>query len=349
MPPLAYGADTPALHTYTGFYDNWRAQNPYAGEIPIFDEKSRSIIAERNHRSKKNIKANSSHENLSRWAQIGVYGSTGTSTLNTAAQVGSSSPGFAGAVATAIAAGGVIAISSTGIGLLVVSGVLIVTQGALAYRSRLRTIVHIEALTQIFYAYHTDRDKIASMEVCPYVKGRDSDEALDYEAEVDKINRSYGFKLHAIKFNNPANHDLHGKSVTPHNIILNSVLPFIIEQKKRKLSRKTVVAGGAVLIGAGGLFETARGTLRTIQKHWQGTKAEHRTNAALFLAYHYQTMGCNLTTSIIVQLFSSDYGLIINSMSRSEAEALDGHLDDLRHMPLERLKDLLMEKLNSSG
>lgn len=79
----------------------------------------------------------------------------------------------------------------------------------------------------------------------------------------------------------------------------------------------------------------------------QGTKAVDRVNAALFLAYHFQTMGCNLTTMIIVQLFSSDYGL--KNDSTLDSAAVNAHLDELRHLPLERLKDLLMEKLNSSG
>lgn len=238
MPTLAKGDDERALLTYTRYYDDWRTKNRYAGEIPIFDETSRLNIAVRNERSKKKIKPNSSHETLSRAATIGVYGSTGISTLNSAAQVATSSQGFAGIVSTAIATGGVIAISSTGIGLLVVSGVLIIAQGALAYRSRLRTIEHIEALTQLFYAYHNNRDEIASNEVCPLTKGANSKEVSDYEAMVDDINGNFGFTLHAIRFNNPANQDLHGKVVTHHTIISNCVLPFIIEQKKENYQER---------------------------------------------------------------------------------------------------------------
>ena len=86
-----------------------------------------------------------------------------------------------------------------------------------------------------------------------------------------------------------------------HQMILDSVLPYIISQKRKKTIRRGI--GSIPLVSLG---ETIRSIGRKAQKTWRGTLGKEREDHAMTLAKHLITHDCHLAQAIVAELFSDE-------------------------------------------
>jgi hypothetical protein len=93
-----------------------------------------------------------------------------------------------------------------------------------------------------------------------------------------------------------------------HNIVANEVLPYIILQKASKFQRKVFSSVPGL-----GLLETARAVGNKAYKALKGTLGEERTNAARWLARHLITHNCALAQGIVVELYSFDEFVVMQT------------------------------------
>lgn len=100
-----------------------------------------------------------------------------------------------------------------------------------------------------------------------------------------------------------------------HKHILSVVLPYIINQKKRKMRRKgeeTVPLLGSLCTGV----ETG---MRSIYKRIRGKRGTERHHLAQCLTVHLVSCECNLAQDIVSQLWSQDEMMAIRAMDSDEA------------------------------
>ena len=86
-----------------------------------------------------------------------------------------------------------------------------------------------------------------------------------------------------------------------HHNIVHVVLPYIIQQKKKKRMRKA-----ARTLPVLGNIETARSMMRKSMKLWSKTNGKQRGIKAEQLALHHVQTNCAVTSAIIAELFSVD-------------------------------------------
>ncbi|MEM1160974.1 MAG: hypothetical protein AAGJ28_08580 [Pseudomonadota bacterium] len=86
-----------------------------------------------------------------------------------------------------------------------------------------------------------------------------------------------------------------------HQMILDTVLPYIIAQKRKKMIRRGV--GAIPVVGLG---ETFRSIGKKIKKLSSGTLGQEREEMAMVLAKHYITHDCLLCQQIIAELLSDE-------------------------------------------
>ena len=84
-----------------------------------------------------------------------------------------------------------------------------------------------------------------------------------------------------------------------HKYIIDSVLPYIIAQKKKKKTRKIV--GSVPVLGSTPM--AARRIAKGTYKFIRGTRGKARSKQAEVLARHHRNGACELTTAIIAELF----------------------------------------------
>ena len=84
-----------------------------------------------------------------------------------------------------------------------------------------------------------------------------------------------------------------------HKYIVDSVLPYIIAQKKKKKTRKIV--GSVPILGSTPM--AARRAIKGTYKFIRGTRGKARSKQAEVLSKHHRDGGCELTTAIIAELF----------------------------------------------
>lgn len=109
-----------------------------------------------------------------------------------------------------------------------------------------------------------------------------------------------------------------------HHDVLDTVLPYVIAQKKKKSYRRGIGAIPIVSLG-----ETVRSIGKKIKKKVTGTLGQDRENHAHTLAKHYITHDCSLSQRIVAELLSDDEELW------------------LRYQPFPVVKGVLMEKFRS--
>lgn len=112
--------------------------------------------------------------------------------------------------------------------------------------------------------------------------------------------------------------------VHEHNEILNTVLPYVIAQKRKKSYRRGVGAIPVISLG-----ETVRSIGKKIKKTVNGSIGQERETHAHTLAKHYITHDCNLCQRIIAELLPEEEELW------------------LRYQPFPIVKGILMEKFRS--
>lgn len=100
-----------------------------------------------------------------------------------------------------------------------------------------------------------------------------------------------------------------------HKYILSVVLPYIIDQKKRKSRRK----GEEVVPVLGGLCTAAEEGMRSIYKRITGKRGKARHQMAQALTVHLITCECNLAQDIVSQLWSHDEMMAIRAMDSDES------------------------------
>lgn len=86
-----------------------------------------------------------------------------------------------------------------------------------------------------------------------------------------------------------------------HKYLIETVLPYIIAQKRKKRRRRIFGAIPAV-----NLLESLKAAGRKAWKKARGTLGKDRALHAHFLALHHQTSECELTVNIISELFGVD-------------------------------------------
>ena len=84
-----------------------------------------------------------------------------------------------------------------------------------------------------------------------------------------------------------------------HKYIVDSVLPYIIEKKKAKKTRKII--GSVPVLGS--VPMSARRAIKGTYKFVRGTRGKARSKQAEMLARHHKDGRCELTTAIIAELF----------------------------------------------
>ncbi|ARU58417.1 MAG: hypothetical protein MI864_17455 [Pseudomonadales bacterium] len=100
-----------------------------------------------------------------------------------------------------------------------------------------------------------------------------------------------------------------------HNYILNTVLPYIIAQKKRKMRRK----GEETVPILGGMCTTLEEGARSIFKRVSGSRGKQRHHMAQALTVHLVSCECNLAQDIVAELWSNEEMMAIRSMDSDEA------------------------------
>jgi hypothetical protein len=88
-----------------------------------------------------------------------------------------------------------------------------------------------------------------------------------------------------------------------HTYIRDTILPWIIRQKKQKAFKK---GASAVTLGTGGILTTGVGVARNLYKRAKGTLGTKRSYYADVLAVHFLTHSCELVERILWSLFSDD-------------------------------------------
>ena len=99
-------------------------------------------------------------------------------------------------------------------------------------------------------------------------------------------------KIKASKYKCKGNSD-------DHKYIIDSVLPYIIEKKKAKKTRKII--GSVPVLGS--VPMSARRVIKGSYKFVRGTRGKARSKQAEMLARHHKDGRCELTTAIIAELF----------------------------------------------
>lgn len=100
-----------------------------------------------------------------------------------------------------------------------------------------------------------------------------------------------------------------------HSLIKNTILPYIIEKKKRKLRRK----GEETVPLLGSLCTTAETGMRSIYKRIAGTRGKERHYYAQVLTVHLITCTCDLAEDIVSELWSHEEMKAIRAMDSDEA------------------------------
>ena len=130
------------------------------------------------------------------------------------------------------------------------------------------------------------------------------------------INNLKQIKVDASKYECPY------KNGHDHNMVVNSILPYIIEKKRSKLHRKAAVAS---TLGVGGAAETARAIGKKAYKYFKGTLGKNRTYYATVLARHFLKCECGCTDAIVGELYSEEE---MNLMTWLDHEAVVELLKD---------------------
>lgn len=112
--------------------------------------------------------------------------------------------------------------------------------------------------------------------------------------------------------------------VHEHELVRDTVLPYVIAQKRKKTYRRGIGAIPIISLG-----ETVRSIGKKIKKSVTGTLGQERETHAHTLAKHYITHDCKLCQAIIAELLSDDEELW------------------LRYQPFPVVKAVLMEKFKS--
>lgn len=112
--------------------------------------------------------------------------------------------------------------------------------------------------------------------------------------------------------------------VHEHQEVLDTVLPYVIAQKRKKTYRRGIGAIPIISLG-----ETVRSIGKKVKKTVTGSLGKERETHAHTLAKHYITHDCRLCQSIIAELLSDDEELW------------------LRYQPFPIVKAVLMEKFKS--
>lgn len=87
-----------------------------------------------------------------------------------------------------------------------------------------------------------------------------------------------------------------------HSAIANTILPYVIAKKKKKMIRKSA----KVIPIIGSAIEGTRAGIKSIHKRRMGTRGVDRELHAETLANHHCNSDCGLTAAIIAELFSVD-------------------------------------------
>ncbi|WP_444931164.1 hypothetical protein ACJJIF_05085 [Microbulbifer sp. SSSA002] len=116
--------------------------------------------------------------------------------------------------------------------------------------------------------------------------------------------------LKALKkiYENRKSYDCTCKSSIAHDYVSGQILPYIIEQKSKKLHRKVVEATPGVSTA-----EYMRKAVKNLYKRSQGTLGEKRTFAAEWLAQHLISHDCELANAIVAELYSQEEMLWIRT------------------------------------
>jgi hypothetical protein len=157
----------------------------------------------------------------------------------------------------ALMMGGAAAASATGIGLAAVGGAITVGGMALGAKSALSTWHHIQALESIYVNRNGMKPPHACDVAPPWLERND----------------------------------------TIHNYIADTVLPWIIQQKKTKKDKKVASTFGA------GLGVSLWSAGRWVYKGIQGSLGQMRSHYAWTLAKHLLTHNCRLAYAIVTALF----------------------------------------------
>ena len=87
-----------------------------------------------------------------------------------------------------------------------------------------------------------------------------------------------------------------------HSAVANTILPYVIAKKKKKMVRKSA----KVIPIIGSAIEGTRASIKSIHKRRMGTRGVERELHAETLANHHCNSDCGLTAAIIAELFSVD-------------------------------------------
>lgn len=87
-----------------------------------------------------------------------------------------------------------------------------------------------------------------------------------------------------------------------HSAIANTILPYVIAKKKKKMVRKSA----KVIPIIGSAIESTRASIKSLHKRRMGTRGVERELHAETLANHHCNSDCGLTAAIIAELFSVD-------------------------------------------
>ncbi|MCO1335112.1 hypothetical protein MO867_12300 [Microbulbifer sp. OS29] len=93
-----------------------------------------------------------------------------------------------------------------------------------------------------------------------------------------------------------------------HDYVSGQVLPYIIQQKTKKLHRKMVESAPGISTA-----EYTRKALKNIYKRTRGTLGKKRTFAAEWLAQHLISHDCELANAIVAELYSEEEMLWIRT------------------------------------
>ncbi|WP_020409132.1 hypothetical protein [Hahella ganghwensis] len=100
-----------------------------------------------------------------------------------------------------------------------------------------------------------------------------------------------------------------------HKYLLSVVLPYIIQQKKRKMRRK----GEESVPLLGSALTTAEEGVRSIFKRLSGNRGKQRHHMAQALTVHLVSCTCNLAEDIVSELWSPEEMKAIRAMDSDEA------------------------------
>lgn len=100
-----------------------------------------------------------------------------------------------------------------------------------------------------------------------------------------------------------------------HNLIYNQVLPYIIDQKKRKMRRK----GEECVPLLGGMATSLETGMRSIYKRLAGKRGKERHYYAQALTVHLVSCYCDLANDIVAELWSPQEMEAIRAMDSDEA------------------------------